>query len=203
MTNFFNLQDEQANINEVNKPPSKINTRSEIAAQQIVTEFLHSYQHDPAQAARDWSDIRAQIKMPEQFGNFGLIDQTLNERAIDPLLQQSGKLFAALDTAKSGGDADGNISKGDMEAWLQNSANINDPNRQFIQQLHDGKVLNVDGKSVLNGDGGIDIAQLGRLTGNTSLDGGYPIDFSAQIILGNNQSHLDFMKYRFLRQPPK
>ncbi len=203
MSDFFNKQDEQANINEVNQLPTRDNSRSEIAAQQIVTDFLHSFQHDPAQAARAWSDIREQIKMPEQFGNFALIDETLNERAVDPLLQQNGKLFGELDTAQNGGDADGTIGKGDMQAWLQNSDNANNPNRQFVQQMLDGKITNVDGRSVLNGDGGIDIAQLGRLTGNVTLDNEYPIDFSTQIILGNNQANIDFMPRRFLRQPPK
>lgn len=199
----LNGRDEQANISEVNKPPSGDNSRAEIAAQQIVTDFLHSYQKDPTQAARDWTDVRGQIKMPEQFGNFDLIDKVLNERSVDPLLQQKGRLFSDLDTAQNGGDADGTIGRGDMEAWLKDSANGNNPNREFVQQLHDGKILNVDGKSVLNGDGGIDIAQIGRLTGNVTLDNEYSIDFSTGIILGNNQSKLDFMPYRFLRQPPK
>lgn len=48
-----------------------------------------------------------------------------------PLIQQ-------LDTAKNGGKPDGNISSGDMDAWL-NSHDAKDPNYQLVKDLKDGK----------------------------------------------------------------
>lgn len=48
-----------------------------------------------------------------------------------PLIQQ-------LDTAKDGGKADGNISSGDMDAWLR-THDPKDSNYQLVRDLRDGK----------------------------------------------------------------
>lgn len=48
-----------------------------------------------------------------------------------PLIQQ-------LDTAKNGGKPDGNISSGDIDAWL-NSHDAKDPNYQLVKDIKDGK----------------------------------------------------------------
>ncbi|MBS1953833.1 MAG: hypothetical protein JST89_06605 [Cyanobacteria bacterium SZAS-4] len=188
----FNRNDEQANVAEVNK---KNGAGSYDASTRITTDYLDAYKADPAKASAQWRDANTGVRSalnPDatNLPTLQIIDEVSNKQALDPLLANNGQLFSELDNSlhpnrvsqggrKSEPNRDGNVSKGDMQAWLDQHKD--DPNHQFVQDLMDGKVKGSNGESVLNGDSGIDLNQLGRLTGTKDISGSSAMDASKKI----------------------
>lgn len=169
----FTPQNEKQNIGEVNH---KDGVGSSNAAAKIAADFLSDYSTDRGKATQEWQGtaaggfrdgVHAAIDPDaRQLPTLELVDHISNEQSISPLLANNGALFDKLDNYQNGGGKDGSIGKGDIKAYLDDpNNNQNADEFRFVQQLSVGLITDSNGNSALNGDGGIDRDQIGRLTG--------------------------------------